>query len=68
MKKSQNMFIFAQQKWFSLPFLHSYLSKMVFATIFTEFAAAGKRYNKAKHLFCREEECHEYDMTAAPYF
>jgi hypothetical protein len=32
------------------------------------FAAAGKRYCKAKHLFCWEEECHEYDMTAASYF
>jgi hypothetical protein len=41
---------------------------MVFATIFTEFAAAGKRYSKAKHLFWWEEKCHEYDLTTAPYF
>jgi hypothetical protein len=52
MKKSQNMFIFAQQKWFCTHFsqkndfphhfLHSFLSRMIFPTIFyTAFSANG---------------------------
>ncbi len=64
---AQHLYTLFSAKWFSLPFLHSFLSNMVFATTFTEFAAASKRYSKTKHL-CWEEECHEYDLTAASYF
>jgi hypothetical protein len=82
MKKSQNMFIFAQQKWFSRTicthfsqqndfpyhFYTSFSAKWFSPPFLQSLLLAGKRYSKAKHLFCLEEECHEYDMTAAPYF